>query len=74
MLKNWKTSLGGILAALPPVITAAGFALTPTETHWLNLCQGLGVLLLGLAAKDATTHSTAAEINQSTLDSSKPKA
>ena len=52
-LLNWKTSLGGALLSASPLITAAGFVLTPTEQHWLALSQGLGALLLGLAAKDA---------------------
>jgi len=30
-LKNWKTSAGGILIGVPPLITAAGFVLTPNE-------------------------------------------
>lgn len=67
LTKNWRTTLGGLLAAVPPVITAAGFTLTPTKQHWLALCQGLGVLLLGLAAKDSTTHSTLEQVRTSTV-------
>jgi hypothetical protein len=69
ILANWKTSAGGLLAAVPPVITAAGFTFTPTESHWLALCQGLGVLLLGMAAKDSTTHSTVAQVTEATVES-----
>jgi ABC-type Fe3+ transport system permease subunit len=61
LFTNWKTTLGGILSAVPPVIVAAGFVLTLSEQHWLALCQGVGALLLGLAAKDASTHSTVRE-------------
>jgi hypothetical protein len=68
LLQNWKTTLGGLLAAVPPVITAAGFSFTPKEQHWLALCQGLGVLLLGLAAKDSTTHSTVQQVNLATTE------
>jgi len=64
-LLNWKTSLGGVLAALPPAVTAAGFTLTPAQAHWLALCQGLGALLIGLAAKDSSTHSTPDQVRQS---------
>ena len=66
-LKNWRTSLGGLLIAVPPLITAAGFVLSLQAQHWLALCQGLGALLVGLAAKDASTHSTQSEIAQATL-------
>ncbi len=68
---NWRTTLGGLLAAVPPVITAAGFVLSPMKQHWLALFQGLGVLLLGLAAKDSTTHSTIDQVDKSTHEADK---
>ena len=71
-LKNWKTSVGGILLGVPPLITAAGFSLTLPEQHWMALCQGVGGFLLGLAAKDATTHSTVAQVEVATLESKDP--
>lgn len=68
LLTNWKTSVGGLLAAVPPVVVAAGFVLSPSKQHWLNLCQGIGVLLLGLSAKDSTTHSTITQVNKASTD------
>jgi hypothetical protein len=68
LVVNWKTSLGGIMVAVPPLITAAGFILSPAWQHWLALATGLGALLIGLAAKDATTHSTVAQIEKSTSE------
>ena len=65
---NWKTTVGGIMTAVPPVITAAGFVFSPNGQHWLALCSGLGALLLGFSAKDASTHSTAQEVQQATRD------
>ena len=67
-LRNWKTSVGGILLGVPPLIAAAGFVLTPAEQHWSALCQGVGGFLLGLAAKDATTHSTVAQVQTATIE------
>ena len=71
---NWRTTLGGLLAAVPPVITAAGFVLSPTKQHWLALCQGIGVLLLGLAAKDSNTHSNLEQVRESTIKDEIQKA
>jgi len=66
VLKTWKPGVGGILVGVPPLITAAGFVLSPAMTHWLNLCQGLGALLLGLSVKANTTHSTLPEMKAAT--------
>lgn len=65
-LTNWKTTLGGVLVAAYPLVQSAGFTLTPREQHWLALAAGVGALLLGGAAKDFNTHSTQAEVEQST--------
>lgn len=67
LIKNWKTTLGGIMVSVPPLISAAGFVVSPTWNHWLALCSGLGALLVGLAAKDATTHSTVAQVEKATV-------
>jgi hypothetical protein len=71
LFKNWKTSVGGTLAAIPQLVIASGFVLIPSEQHWLNLCQGVGLALLGWAAKDATTHSTPSEVTQAGAQTSK---
>lgn len=52
MTKSWKTTLGGVLAAV-------GGYLTNSTTGWLNVVgqvvSGIGLLLLGGAAKDHAT-------------------
>jgi hypothetical protein len=69
-MKNWKTSLFGILAIL---LSASG----PVLKHyvpiagldWVTLCTTLGTFVGGwglLAAKDASTHSTIAQVQAST--------
>ncbi len=68
LVVNWKTSLGGILTAIPAAILAAGFTLSPTGQHWLALCTGIGALLVGFSAKDASTHSTTAQVKESTIE------
>jgi len=68
LLTNWKTSLGGVLVAAYPLVQSAGFTLTPPEQHWFALAAGIGALLLGGAAKDASTHSTPAEVTKAGQD------
>ena len=47
-LKNWKTSLGGVLVLLGQTITL------PTKWAWVNAAlTGIGGLLVGVAAADA---------------------
>jgi hypothetical protein len=45
-MKNWKTTVGGILAASSDVI--------PVNSGIQQLIRALGLLLLGWAAKDHT--------------------
>jgi hypothetical protein len=45
-MKNWKTTVGGILAASSEVI--------PVNSGIQQLIRALGLLLLGWAAKDHT--------------------
>lgn len=49
-MKNWKTTLGGLLAAL-----GQGLALSlPAEFLWISQALvGIGVLVMGYAASDA---------------------
>jgi len=68
LVVNWKTTVGGFLIALPPLVAAAGFVISVSIQHWLNLCSAVGGLLLGLAAKDASTHSTVAQVEKSTAE------
>ena len=46
-MKNWKTTVGGILAASSEVI--------PVNSGIQQLIRALGLLLLGWAAKDHTS-------------------
>lgn len=46
MLNNWKTTLGGVLAASSDVI--------PVNSTIQQIIKALGLLLLGWAAKDHT--------------------
>lgn len=66
VLRNWMTTLGGLMAGLPQLVEAAGFVQTPSLTHWMNLISAIGMLLLGVSAKQFTNHSTAAEVQAST--------
>ena len=49
-MKNWKTTLGGILAGLGTLLLAG------EGTYKLigSILLGLGTLILGIAAKDAS--------------------
>ena len=48
---NWKTTLGGALLALGPVLKTHG---TAAWMFWLaEACQVIGALILGMAAKDS---------------------
>lgn len=68
-MKNWKTSLFGLLAAV------AGFiAMHPQYTaHWpvINDIAGYvmagGMAGIGLASKDSTTHSTREEVQDASI-------
>lgn len=66
---NWKTTLGGVMAGVPALVTASGFEHTPHLDHWLNLCSAVGMLLMGMSAKDWNTHSTESEVKTSTAQS-----
>ena len=52
MTSNWKTTLGGILAAV-------GSYLVNAQTGWVNvvgqICQAVGLFFLGASAKDVTS-------------------
>jgi len=53
-MKNWKTTLFGVLAALPSFLHGAGVHVGHVgQGDWLTFVQGLLVAGLGLAAKDS---------------------
>jgi hypothetical protein len=53
--KNYLTTLFGIMAGVPAIIANSGFTLTPLLVHILAMVAGVGVLGLGLVAKDWNT-------------------
>lgn len=51
---NWKTTAAGILAGLVPTIQGLADSLSKGGTvHWYPLLLGLGIMALGVLAKDA---------------------
>jgi hypothetical protein len=64
--RNYRTAIGGFMAAVQPFMAAAGFTFTPEQTKWLSLLTAVGVAILGAAAKDAANHSTATEVAEAT--------
>ena len=46
-MKSWKTSLGGILAAI-----GIGLRDNPRTAPYAALIEGLGITLIGLSARD----------------------
>ena len=72
---NWlgtspKTTIGGIMLGVPPVLNGALIAANITPPKWeifaSTLILGLGGFMLGISAKDATTHSTVEQVQTAT--------
>lgn len=67
---SWRTTIGGAMVGIPPLVFAAAQAASITFGHWtlfvLTLVAGLGALILGSNAKDAQVHSTEAQVSAST--------
>ena len=68
ILKNWLTSVGGLMASIPMLVTSSGFTLSPQQQHWIALIGGIGALVLGLSAKMSSNHSTQAQVTASTVE------
>ena len=69
ILKNWLTSLGGLLAFCGGAALAAqqsGVNLPPVLMHWLLFAGAIGGLITGLSAKMSSNHSTLAQVTAST--------
>jgi len=72
LLTNWKTTLTGLVALLlnVPVFVTALYAWGKHEpVDWRNVLVTTAITVIGaglLAAKDSTTHSTAAQVEVST--------
>lgn len=67
---NWKTTIGGVLAGIPPLIISSSamynVPLPPWVLMLLSVLSGIGALITGVAAKDSTTHSTTNEVQAAT--------
>lgn len=61
LLQNYLTTLFGILAGLPLIVSGSGLVLDPIWSHRLLLVGGIGVVGLGVVAKAFNTHSTEAQ-------------
>lgn len=71
-MKSWRTTLSGAIssgAALVMALSGAGVSLA----HWMTVTASFvlvgGFAALGIAGKDAVVHSTAQEVQASTIDS-----
>lgn len=67
LFKNYLTTFFGILAGVPALVAGSGISLTPKWQHILSIVGGIGVLGLGAVAKAFNVHSTADQVQQSTM-------
>ena len=71
-LKNWKTTLGGLLAFLasvPLFVSSIQAWADHQPTNWRQALIALafaGAGIIGVSAKDSTTHSTVSEVSVAT--------
>jgi hypothetical protein len=61
---NWKTSLLGIVAG--------AFTALQGGQNWKSVAAGAAIAVLGLVAKDNTTHSTQTQVAQATAKATTP--
>lgn len=72
LLKNWKTTLTGfitLLLSVPTFVTAVTAWGNHQAVDWRSVLISTALAIAGsglVAAKDASTHSTAAEVQEST--------
>lgn len=59
-LKNWKTTVGGLLAGVPQLLVSVGL-IAPTN-KWAALASAVGMVWLGTFSKDHNV--TGGEIRQ----------
>lgn len=75
---SYRTTIGGILIGIPPLISGALLSANIPTGKWgnftLTLCLGLGGLMLGVNAKDRKVHSTVAEVTASSGHDNTPPA
>ena len=46
---NWKTTVGGVITALPDILTTAGDVLAPEVA---SIVRAIGILIMAATAKD----------------------
>jgi|ERR1017187_4269402 hypothetical protein len=67
---SWRTTIGGAMVGIPPLVFAAAQAASLTFGHWtlfaLTLVAGIGALILGGNAKDAQVHSSVDQVEAKT--------
>jgi hypothetical protein len=51
-MKNWLTTIGGLIAGLPPIINAVVPVVAPKTAAILS---AIGMIITGLSAKDYNT-------------------
>lgn len=62
---NWKTTLGGALVFVAGLLQLVP---VPEKYKWVSPALGyMGGAVIGLAAKDSTTHSTADQVQVATV-------
>jgi hypothetical protein len=68
--QSYKTTIGGILLGVPPIIQSAAMSAGVSLGKWgafiMALSMGIGGLMLGISAKDSTVHSTEAQVKVAT--------
>ena len=69
-MRNWKTSLFGIITSIAGFIVASPSLFTrwPWVVPLASYVMVGGFAAIGLAAKDSTTHSTVVEVNKSQIE------
>ncbi len=70
-MKNWKTTLSGVIGAVVSVGAMAGTYANVLPPKYAAIAVGVGVLSTAIGnimSKDFDSHSTVAETNQATIE------
>jgi hypothetical protein len=70
--QNWMTTVGGLLAMVSGAFLASGIMVSVQWQHIIGFVGAIGVGLIGMAAKDAGTHSTQAQVAAATAKADAP--
>jgi hypothetical protein len=66
IVKNYLTTLFGILAGLPLMVAGSGIVLDGKWAHTLLVIGGIGTIGLGLVSKAFNVHSTVDQVESAT--------